>query len=200
MADDQITYLDAASAADKVGISVSGLRRLAPIYEEVHGPLPRGGRGSGDSPRLWSLEAVIRLNKARLMVAAGMARSVRDALLATDSSDAPSAETITALGSQGSVVEALGLVLTELRSVSEVNSALRVELQELRGQVAELRAAQSQPEALPQSEGTAEQQQAPAGQPVDLTAQGEASRPRPRLLIRTAEQIEALLSRLFGVR
>ena len=38
-----MTVFDAATAAQAVGVSVSGLRRLAPIYEEVYGELPRGG-------------------------------------------------------------------------------------------------------------------------------------------------------------
>ncbi len=80
MSDDPVTYLDAAGAAAAVGVSVSGLRRLAPIFEQVYGELPRSGKGSGDSPRMWSLKAVNRLSTARRMVETGQHRSVRAAL------------------------------------------------------------------------------------------------------------------------
>ncbi len=80
MDDNLTTYLDAAGAAAAVGVSTSGLRRLAPSYEAVYGPLPRAGKGSGDSPRLWSTVAVRRLAAARQAVEAGQHKSVRTAL------------------------------------------------------------------------------------------------------------------------
>lgn len=197
MADDQQVILTPGDAAQRLGVSPSGLRRLAGVYGQMFGPLPKDSTGTS---RLWPQEAVVRLHTARLMLAAGQARTIRDALQALERGAEPTADAVVALGQEGRVVEALGLVVSELRSVSETNSALRVELQELRGQVAQLRAAQSQPEALPWSEGPAEQQQAeqaPTGQPVDQTPQGEALGARPRLLVKAAEKLELLLNRLF---
>ncbi len=190
MTNEPVTLFDAATAAAKVDISVSGLRRLAPIYEEVYGPLPRGGRGSGDSPRLWPQDAAARLFTARTMVAAGSYRSVRDALLAMERGSAPSADAVAALGSEGNVAEALGLVLAEMQESRALNSALRVELADLRGRLAELQT-QRLPDALPSAEATVKAD-------VDDTVVTPNRSPGP--FVRAAERLELLLARLFGVR
>jgi hypothetical protein len=67
-------------AADKLGISKAHLNRLAPIYEQVHGELPRGER----HVRLWSLEAIERIRRARLAVEEKRAESIEDALRGFD--------------------------------------------------------------------------------------------------------------------
>lgn len=181
-----MTVFDAATAAQAVGVSVSGLRRLAPIYEEVYGELPRGGKGSGDSPRLWPQDATARLFSARTMVAAGMHRSVRDALLALERGDAPPTDAELA-HHEGNVAEALGLVLAEVKEARSLNSALRVELQELRGQLAVLQS-QKQPAELPSAEPTV------AREPVTtVTTAGDARGPGP--LVRAATWLERLLRR-----
>lgn len=76
-----VTLLEPSAAAERLGVSASGLRRLAPIYEQVHEPLPR--RGTGDKSkraRLWSVEAVERLQDARALVEQGRCRTILEAL------------------------------------------------------------------------------------------------------------------------
>ena len=128
MADDPITYLDAAGAAAAVGVSTSGLRRLAPIYEAVFGALPRSGKGSGDSPRLWSPDAVKRLAAARAAVEAGRFKSVRTALEALQggesTGDTLETSQITSQLTDRQVLEAL---VTEIRTLRAEVEALRRE-------------------------------------------------------------------------
>ena len=68
--------LKSAAAANVLGISKTTLNRLAPIYEQVHGELPRGGR----HVRLWPLEAIERIQSARLAVKERRAESIEAAL------------------------------------------------------------------------------------------------------------------------
>ncbi len=72
---DQRVY-EAGDVAERLGLSGAGLRRLAPIYERVMGNLPRDRRGG----RLWTSEAMGRLERARDMVRGGRAPSVEAAL------------------------------------------------------------------------------------------------------------------------
>src|SRR3712207_1696283 len=62
--------------AKRLGISSAGLRRLAVIYERVYEQLPR----SPNRGRLWTGDAVERLESARLAVQQGRAVSVEAAL------------------------------------------------------------------------------------------------------------------------
>lgn len=62
-------------AAARLGIGVTGLRRLAVTYERVRGELPRDERG-----RLWPEESVEELEDARAAVREGRATSVEAAL------------------------------------------------------------------------------------------------------------------------
>ena len=69
--------------AERLGLSGAALRRIAVIYEEIHGPLrrdPPGKRGK----RVWTWEAVERLEHARALVHTGRAGSIEDALRAGD--------------------------------------------------------------------------------------------------------------------
>jgi hypothetical protein len=78
-----VTLLEPSAAAERLGVSASGLRRLAPIYEKVHEPLPR--RGTGDESkraRLWSTESVERLKDARALVDKGRCKTILEALQA----------------------------------------------------------------------------------------------------------------------
>ena len=65
-----------AAAANVLGISKATLNRLAQIYEQVHGELPRGGR----HVRLWPLEAIERIQSARQAVKDRRAESIEAAL------------------------------------------------------------------------------------------------------------------------
>jgi hypothetical protein len=68
--------MKSSAAANTLGISKSRLNRLAPIYEQLYGELPRGGR----NVRLWPLEAIERIRKARLAVGKGRAVNMEAAL------------------------------------------------------------------------------------------------------------------------
>lgn len=76
-----VTLYEPATAADKLGVSASGLRRLAPIYESVFDELPRTGKGQKDKrARLWPSEAVVRLQVARGLVEVERYRTIKEAL------------------------------------------------------------------------------------------------------------------------
>lgn len=76
MSDDE-PMLEAGAAAEAVGVSASGLRRLAPIYEQVYDKLPRKPRSDN---RLWPTRAIERLQAARDLVNADLYRTVLEAL------------------------------------------------------------------------------------------------------------------------
>ncbi len=71
--------LEAGAAAEVVGVSASGLRRLAPIYEAVHGELPRKPKSNN---RLWPQTAIERLQAARQLVERECYRTISEALTA----------------------------------------------------------------------------------------------------------------------
>ena len=59
-----------------LGVSASGLRRYASIYEKLHGEMPRDNQ----SRRLWSREAADALRAAKGLVDAGKVSSIEQAL------------------------------------------------------------------------------------------------------------------------
>ncbi len=71
------------AAAQRLGIADSTLRRLAPTYERVYGPLPwetgKTGKKEGGG-RMWPESAVRRVEEARAFVTAGHAKSLESAL------------------------------------------------------------------------------------------------------------------------
>jgi molybdenum-dependent DNA-binding transcriptional regulator ModE len=74
---------DPAAAADLLGISASGLRRLAPIYESVYGDLKRVGQGDESKrSREWPTEAIERLQTARGVTGRGRPYRTIEAALA----------------------------------------------------------------------------------------------------------------------
>ncbi len=128
--------LEAGAAADAVGVSASGLRRLAPIYEAVHGELPRKPRSNN---RLWPQIAVERLQRARLLVEQERHRTILDALTAlargVDDDDAELAPVSVRVGPD---------------ATQQAIAILTAEVRELRRELAELR-------ALPPAPGRKEQ-------------------------------------------
>jgi hypothetical protein len=92
---------------------------------------------------------VYRLEQARALMAAGQARSIKDALLAVEKGATPSADAALALGQDGRVIEALGVVAARLEAVLESNRRLEAEVEALRREVATAR-------ALPEGEQGAE--------------------------------------------
>jgi hypothetical protein len=107
---------------------------LAVVYGEVYGALQKD---AGGTSRIWPREAVVRLQEARALMAAGQARSVRDALVAVEGGAAPPVE-MTAAG--GDVVAALGVVATRLEALQDSNRRLEAEVAALRSEVEGLRA------------------------------------------------------------
>lgn len=123
MSDD--VMLEAGAAAEQVGVSASGLRRLAPLYEAVHGELPRKPKSHN---RLWPQVAVERLQRARRLVEAERYRTISDALTALarglkadDTEVAPT----TARVSPDATQQALAMLTAEVRQLRQEVTALR---------------------------------------------------------------------------
>jgi hypothetical protein len=166
MADNAEVVMSPGDVARRLGVSPSGLRRLAGVYAQVHGELPKDSSGTS---RRWPSEAVYRLEQARALMAAGQARSIKDALMAVEGGAAPPVE-VAAAG--GEVVAALGVVATRLEAVLASNRRLEAEVEALRREVATSR-------ALPEGEQGAE------------TVTGKSS----GVLVRVATWLERLLRR-----
>ncbi len=131
---DAEVVLSPGEAARRLGVSPSGLRRLAVAYGEVHGELPKDSSGTS---RVWSVEAVVRLQAARALLAAGQARSIKDALRAVEGGAAPPVEM---MAHDGRVEAALGVVAARLEALQASNERLEVEVGELRSELAAARA------------------------------------------------------------
>jgi hypothetical protein len=128
-------------AANKLGISKASLNRMAPIYEQVHGELPRGGR----HVRLWSLEAIERIRRARLAVEESRAETIEAALRGFETPEDTQSSQMLARISEGTpevtrapprALEELAGELHALREVLEdqnklLNMLLRVEAHRL---------------------------------------------------------------------
>jgi len=159
---------EAGAAAERLGVSPSGMRRLAVIYEGVHGDLPRKpdvkGNISEASGRLYSGEVLGRLEAARAMVEAERYPTIREALQALRRGEPTDLPAEVATGARGASSDAAWrAVLVELREV-------RAELAALRSEVATGR-------ALPQ------------GEPATETATSET----PGVLVRVALWLERRL-------
>lgn len=115
---DDGVYQSPKLVAGRLGVSASGLRRLAAIYEGVFGELPKDAMGG----RLWEAQAVARLEAAKTLVDAGRVKSVKDALKRPK--DLIEAELET-LPQKVDASEALSLVLAELRDLRAQVSALQ---------------------------------------------------------------------------
>jgi hypothetical protein len=129
MADAEVV-LSPGEAARVLGVSPSGLRRLAVVYGEVFGELQKD---AGGTSRVWPRDAVVRLQAARALMAAGQARSVRDALVAVEGGASPRVEVAV---SGGDVTAALEMVAARLEAVLESNRRLEAEVAALRAEVA----------------------------------------------------------------
>ncbi len=76
---------DPRAVAKRLRLSGAGLRRIARIYEDVYGPLRRDPPDAHKhGKRVWTSEAVARLERARDLVHAGRAGSIEAALRAGD--------------------------------------------------------------------------------------------------------------------
>lgn len=125
-----VVLLEPTTAAQRLGISASGLRRLAPIYESVFEELPRKGSGAENKRAyLWPEEAVERLQSARQLVELERYKTISDALSAikrgvtVETVDLEPADRQTILDK--ATQQTLELLLKEM-------TALRREVQELK--------------------------------------------------------------------
>lgn len=121
-------YISAAEAASRLAVSGTGLRRLADIYAEVHGPLERDHKTNN---RLWTLTVVERLEEARTLMRSGRAASVKDALVAVaEGVEAPvGALSTPARGlAQGAALEMLA---QRFEALERDNREMRGQLQEV---------------------------------------------------------------------
>jgi len=157
------------------------------------------------------MEAVVRLETARALMAAGQARSIRDALVAVESGAAPRVEIAV---QDGRVAEALGVVAAQLEAVLESNQRLESEVAALRSEVAGLKAlpaseraavvevgqrgGESPGESPSAGSGAAEgqpEQIEDASETAELKGRAESKKVRDGLLVRSARWLEHRLRR-----
>ncbi len=127
-------YMRPGDAAKRLGVSPSGLRRLAGIYADTYGDLPRDEVDN----RLWPVEAVERLEVARSLVAQGRAKTIKEAFQHLDAG----VELETPLAPVGAPQGALGVLMGELKAIREELAALREDNAVLRSKVEALPAPQ----------------------------------------------------------
>jgi hypothetical protein len=135
MDEQPLEVVSATDAAEKLGVSASGLRRLGTIYAQVHGELPRERR---TEKRIWTSQVVERLGQARALVEAERYRSIKEALKALDKGVDMDVATELATPVQEPTPEALGVLLQEIRSLQdrlEAVDRLEAEVQALRRQL-----------------------------------------------------------------
>lgn len=180
----EVEYLPPAVAAERLHVSASGLRRLAPIYEVVHGELPRTGRGAIDKQaRLWSVEAVERLETARRIVEADKHNTIRrygtiqraleglrDGLIDSDALDA--------IGTAQAMPDA---------ATQHTLQVLLEEMRELRREVTELR----EQVAIPNQERTEIGRELPSSESPSATIPDQKQ--QDGLIVRAARRLEKLL-------
>lgn len=179
MADAEVV-LTPGEAARRLKVSPSGLRRLATVYGEVFGELQKD---AGGTSRVWPREAVMRLQAARALMAAGQARSVRDALVAVEGGASPRVEVATA---GGDVLGALGVVASRLEAVLASNERLEAEVRALRSELAEVR-------ALPASERAGEVEAGHWGGESTGEGDGEAEGSSDGPMVRAVRWLERRL-------
>lgn len=135
MDEQPLEVISATDAAEKLGVSASGLRRLGAIYAQVHGELPRERR---TEKRIWTSQVVERLGQARALVEAERYRSIKEALEALDKGVDIDVATELATPVREPTPEALGVLLQEIRSLQdrlEAVERLEAEVRALRRQL-----------------------------------------------------------------
>jgi DNA-binding transcriptional MerR regulator len=131
---DAVTYVEPGEAARRLGVSPSGLRRVASAYEEVHGPLNRRG---GTGARLFTVEALERLAQARALVENGRYKSTVEALTGLEKGLEPETP-IEMTGHRPAALEAgtgeaLAVLIAELRAVRDEVARLRAVVEDRNG-------------------------------------------------------------------
>ncbi len=193
MADETEIFWSPGDVAKRLEVSPSGLRRLAGVYAQLYGELPKDSSGTS---RQWPSEAVRRLEQARALMAAGQARSIKDALLAVESGATPSADAALALGQDGRMIEALGVVAARLEALQDSNARLESEVAELRADLG-----RSGPAAIPSTlrpvafGAGAEAETTPEAPEVSRADPGDAD---GGVLVRVARTLERILKGRAG--
>jgi DNA-binding transcriptional MerR regulator len=182
--------LTPGEVAQQLKVSAPTVRRMGTAYEEVFGALPRDARGH----RIWSLDAVRRVQAAHTAVGSGKVTSLEAALrMVQDGAELP-ARTVLPVES-----DVLSELLAEVRSLRALAEAQGRELAALRSALAESR-------ALPAPVGTGDLAAEVATLREQLTAQGERQAERLRVLAHgipapaPAGGSLARLLRLLGLR
>jgi DNA-binding transcriptional MerR regulator len=180
MSGDAEVVMTPGDVAKRLGVSPSGLRRLASVYAGLYGELPKDSSGTS---RQWPSKAVYRLEQARALMAAGQARSIRDALVAVESGAAPP---VGVAVQDARVAEALGVVAARLEALQASNERLEAEVAALRLKVAEVR-------ALPQPEWAAVVDMGQTGGESPNVGRGAAERQPDGAVVRLARWLEQRL-------
>ena len=112
---------ETSAVAKELGLTRSGLNKLALIYERVHGELPRGGR----HVRLWTPEAIDCLRSARLAVHEGRAGTMEAALRGVEATGGTQSSTELRRSAEvrlrtRPLSRSLEALMEELRSLREV--------------------------------------------------------------------------------
>lgn len=121
-------YISAAEAATRLGVSGTGLRRLADIYAEVADPLERDSKTNN---RLWTLTVVERLEEARAIMHAGRAGSIKDALIAAAEGVEAPAGSLSAPGGSHIQGIALEMLAQRFETIEQDNREIKVQLRQL---------------------------------------------------------------------
>jgi DNA-binding transcriptional MerR regulator len=111
-----VTLLEAGTAAERLGVSASGLRRLAIIYETVYEELPRKPRSNN---RLFPEEAVERLQAARALLQVEKYRTINEALEAIKYGLVAEDEIEASQAIKEPAPQALELLITEIQGLRE---------------------------------------------------------------------------------
>ncbi len=187
--DGEGVLLPPAEAMRVLGVSASGLRRYASIYEAIHGDMTRDNQGR----RLWNRQSVDALRAAKGLVDAGKVASISAALEGLQDAPQTMIEAAANLSAKPTD-EALNRVLEKLNSVSR----LELEVQLLREQVEKQNALMEQlveRRVLPPS---VNDERIDRALEVEMRASQTPATPsadRPGILVRAAQRLERLLYR-----
>lgn len=121
-------YTSASEAAATLGVSGTGLRRLADIYAEVHGDLERDPKTNN---RIWTMIAVERLAAARTLLRSGRADSIKSALVAVKEGVEPPAGNLSTPPAGGVQGAALMMLAQRFEALEDSNREMREQLAEL---------------------------------------------------------------------
>jgi len=120
--------IGAAEVAARLGVSGTGLRRLADIYAEVHGDLHRDPKTNN---RIWTTLAMNRLETARSLLHSGRADSIKNALMAAAEGVEPSVESISIPSTGGVQAAAWSALAQRFQELERNNEEMKGRLQEL---------------------------------------------------------------------